>query len=204
MVVQRSNLDEQFSDPVPMDCKGFRKHHLAYLDDTLSGDLTTHAQRHILQCDACAAHDTLVRRSLMIARSMPTIEPSLDFQRRLRERLATCRDEAATGVTHDAPGFRPMAARFPLRSPRALAAVAAGAVLGTMVWRGLAAGTPPVVSMQPVIASQPALVPPQPIYSPALISAMSTGNPVWPAAMLIEEAPTQFVSTDFRLVGDSR
>ena len=213
-VAQRPTLDEQFPDPFPMDCRRFRKQHLAYLDDTLSGDMTAEAQQHIMACNACAAHDTLVRRSLMIARSMPTIEPSIEFQRKLRDRLAVCRDEArgdartdgAFGWMMQPRSGRTGTARFvlptPFRSPRALAAVAAGAVLGTMVWRGLSAGVTPVISMQPVVASQPVSMQPKPVFSPALISVMSTGNPVWPAAMMIEEAPTQFVNADFRLVGD--
>lgn len=213
-VAQRPTLDAQFPDPLPMDCRRFRKHHLAYLDDTLSGDMTAEAQQHILSCDACAAHDTLVRRSLMIARSMPTIEPSTEFQRKLRERLAECRDEARGDARFDTSllsvaqlrSQRAPTARFALptalRSPRAFAAVAVGAALGTMVWRGLSAGVTPVIAMQPVVASQPVSLQPQPVFSPALISVMSTGNPVWPAAMMIEEAPTQFVTADFRLVGD--
>jgi len=76
-----------------MDCNYFRKHHLAYLDDTLPGDLMAAAQRHVLVCNGCAAHDTLVRRSLMVARSLPTLEPSAAFQERLRARLAECRSE---------------------------------------------------------------------------------------------------------------
>ncbi len=217
-VAQRPTLDEQFPDPFPMDCRRFRKQHLAYLDDTLSGDMTAEAQQHIMACNACAAHDTLVRRSLMIARSMPTIEPSTEFQRKLRDRLAVCRDEArgeargdartdgAFGSIMQTRSGRTATALFalptPFRSPRALAAVAVGAVLGTMVWRGLSAGVTPVISMQPVVASQPVSFQPKPVFSPALISVMSTGNPVWPAAMMIEEAPTQFVNADFRLMGD--
>ena len=201
-----------------MECRRFRQHHLAYLDDTLSGDMTTEAQQHILACNACAAHDTLVRRSLMIARSMPTIEPSTEFQRKLRDRLAVCRDEGRSDArpnsgrdraflsispTRSTLAAPPRFARSnPFRSPRAFAAVAAGAVLGTMVWRGLSAGVTPVISMQPVVASQPVSTQPTPMFSPALISVMSTGNPVWPAAMMIEEAPTQFVTADFRLVVD--
>ena len=185
-----------------MDCRRFRKQHLAYLDDTLSGDMTAEAQQHILACDACAAHDTLVRRSLMIARSMRTIEPSTEFQRKLRERLAVCRDEVRGEPRFALPKSLPISFPTSFRSPRAMAAVAVGAALGTMVWRGLSAGVTPVIAMQPVVASQPVSLQPQPVFSPALISVMSTGNPVWPAAMMIEEAPTQFVSADFRLVGD--
>lgn len=217
-------MDKQFPDPVPMDCRRFRKLHLAYLDDTLSGDATAEAQQHILRCMPCAAHDTLVRRSLMIARSMPTIEPSSDFHERLRARLAQCRHETtATARATSRPTSRPTSRATAGRGnpgglfdapiglsrhrpflPRAIVAVAAGVVAGTMFWQSFASVDTPVIAMQPVIASEPAAPSMQPMYSPALISAMSTGNPVWPAAMLVEEAPTQFVSSDFRLVSENR
>ncbi len=189
-----------------MDCKNFRKQHLAYLDDTMSGQQMSEAQRHILSCNACAALDTLVRRSLMIARSMPSIEPSEAFQARLRVRLAACRDEpnvddsSSVGRLLRTTIFQ--SAR--LRSPRALAAVAAGAVIGTLVWRGLASNAAPLLSMQPVIATQPALSSPNSYISPALLQAMATGNPVWPAAVIIDDAPTHFVTADFSLVSDQR
>ena len=174
-----------------MDCRHFRKHHLAYLDDTLSGDQTVAAQCHVLVCDACAAHDTLVRRSLMMARSLPAIEPSAEFQRRLRARLVACRSEPI-----------PTPAGFTFRSPRMFAAVTVGAVLGTLAWRGMSVGAPPVIAMQPVVATQPAL--PNSYITPALMQAMSTGNPVWPVAMLIEDAPTRFVTADLRWVDELR
>lgn len=190
-----------------MDCRTFRKHHLAYLDDTLSGDQMASAQRHILVCDACAAHDTLVRRSLMLARSMPTIEPSSAFQERLQARLAECRAERASGARWDVADeghiddalFAPPAdhgARGLWKSPRTLAAIAAGAVIGTMVWRGVSSSSAPMVSMQPVMISQPTPAKVQ-YVSPALLQAMATGNPVWPATVIIDEAPTGFVNSGF-------
>ena len=91
-----------------MDCSHFRKSHLAYLDDALPDTQMAAAQRHVLACDACAAHDTLVRRSLMVARSLPAIEPSAAFRRRLRERLQ------AMGCLPDSEEFRSR----PLRSHR--------------------------------------------------------------------------------------
>ncbi len=189
-----------------MDCRSFRKQHLAYLDDTMSGEQMSEAQRHVLACNACAAHDTLVRRSLMIARSMPSIEPSEAFQARLRTRLAACRDEPAVDdvslLVRALRSTIQQSAR--LRSPRALAAVAAGAVIGTLVWRGLASNTAPLLSMQPVIATQPALSSQNSYISPALLQAMATGNPVWPAAVIIDDAPTHFVSADFSLVSVQR
>lgn len=77
-----------------MDCRDFRDAHLAYLDDTLPGDAMAEAQRHLLTCDRCAAHDSMVRRSLVLARNhLPEITPSADFRSRLDARLAACRAE---------------------------------------------------------------------------------------------------------------
>ncbi|GJG85817.1 hypothetical protein tb265_09980 [Gemmatimonadetes bacterium T265] len=82
-----------------MDCSEFRRHHLAYVDDTLPGDVLVAAERHRVECAACGAHDTLVRRSLLLARNLPTIEPSADFAARLEARLRDVRTESR-GETH--------------------------------------------------------------------------------------------------------
>ena len=187
-----------------MDCKRFRKQHLAYLDDTMPGDEMAAAQHHVMVCDGCAAHDTLVRRSLMVARSMPVLEPSAAFQARLRARLAECRDECRDDC-YD--GRMAMAARSALlhaprsaasRNRRVAVAVAASAMLGAFVWQGWSASAPEL-SMQPVIASQPASPMPVSYITPELMQAMATGNPVWPAAMIIEDAPAPFGPSDFTL-----
>ena len=187
-----------------MDCKRFRKQHLAYLDDTMPGDEMAAAQHHVMVCDGCAAHDTLVRRSLMVARSMPVLEPSAAFQARLRARLAECRDDCRDDC-YD--GRMAMAARSALlhaprsaasRNRRVAVAVAASAMLGAFVWQGWSASAPEL-SMQPVIASQPASPMPVSYIAPELMQAMATGNPVWPAAMIIEDAPAPFGPSDFTL-----
>ncbi|MDQ8159717.1 MAG: hypothetical protein P3B76_01940 [Gemmatimonadota bacterium] len=192
----------------PMDCKSFRKQHLAYLDDTMPGDDMTRAQHHVMVCDGCAAHDTLVRRSLMVARSLPTVTPSVEFQARLRARLAECRDESRTAQAAGtafprhwgADPTRPLPAPDGRRiTSRLMVAAAAGAMLGAYAWRGW--GVPPAstLSIQPVIASQPAMPTPAPYITPELMQAMSTGNPVWPAALLIEDAPPHYMHPDFTL-----
>ncbi len=214
-----------FLEPQPMpqsmglmDCRSFRKHHFAYLDDTLSGDDMAAAQRHILACNGCAAHDTLVRRSLMMAKSMPMIEPSAAFQQKLKARLAECREERAalqagaampTSMPMSMPHAVAASARFSDHragwfTPRTLAAIAASAVVGTLVWRGTAEQTVPVVAMQPVIASAPAR--PEVRYvSPALLQAMATGNPVWPATVVIEEASASgLVNVGYSMTQDDR
>lgn len=197
----------------PMDCRSFRKHHLAYLDDTLSGDEMGAAQRHILQCDACAAHDTLVRRSLMVARNIPTIEPSAAFQARLQARLAECRQEReatqrAWAASDDSDLRHVPASVRPTwhpawRSPRALVALAAGAAIGTMLWRGATTTAAPLVAMEPVIASKPAR-PEVRFVSPALLQAMAPGSPVWGAAMIIDDVPTQLVNVDYSMIAGGR
>lgn len=180
-----------------MDCNHFRKNHLAYLDDTLPGDLMTSAQHHVMVCNGCAAHDTLVRRSLMVVRSMPIVEPSAEFQARLRARLAECRSEhrAEAATRLDPRGFAPV--HPPARASRTVLALAASAVLGVMAWQALGVPGAPELVMQPVIASRPAPRAPSPVITPAMMQAMSTGNPVWPAAMLIDEAPVSFVNAEY-------
>ena len=196
----------------PMDCRNFRKHHLSYLDDTLSGDQMAAAQRHILACDACAAHDTMVRRSLIVARNMPSIEPSTAFQERLQARLAECRLERVTqsganeGVFNRRDGLEFIP--FPghqtgWRSPRTLVAIAASAVIGVLVWRGAMPAHAPLMAMDPVIATEPAR-PEIRSVSPALLQAMATGSSVWPAAMLIDDMPAQFVNVGYTMMLDSR
>ncbi|MBY0490171.1 MAG: zf-HC2 domain-containing protein [Gemmatimonadaceae bacterium] len=188
-----------------MDCKQFRKQHLAYLDDTLPGEVMAAAQRHVMQCDGCAAHDTLVRRSLMVARSLPTLEPSADFQQKLRARLAECRTECrqereAYRLDH-APHLERRAGGFaPGRSSRMVVAVAASAVLGILAYQAVQVATATPRSMQPVIAASPTPVQPSPYLTPQMVQAMSTGNPMWPAAMMVDDAPMQAMSAGFSLV----
>ncbi len=80
-----------------------------------------------------------------------------------------------------------------------MVAVAASAVIGVWAWQGFGAERAPELSIQPVIASQPAPVMASPYITPALMQAMATGNPVWPAALIIEDAPTHFVNADFTM-----
>ncbi len=102
-----------------MDCRRFRDLHLAYLDDTLSGDDMAQMQCHLLVCDACAAHDTRIRRSMLLVRNLRQIDapmtPSAGFQQRLGERLAACRAERRVTTTDlRGMGVGPGAEGFPL------------------------------------------------------------------------------------------
>ena len=115
-----------------MDCSAFRRHHVAYVDDTLPGDLVVAAARHVAECPACARHDTAVRRSLLLARNLARdtapLECSADFGARLEARLAAVRSECeaaragAVGVPAVADDWAPSwwelaSMRVPVRVP---------------------------------------------------------------------------------------
>jgi hypothetical protein len=186
-----------------MDCKAFRQAHLAYLDDTLCGDDMAAAQRHVLQCDRCAAHDTMVRRSLLVARNLPAISPSERFELQLKARLAECRAERACTPHGTLRGER-VALHAVGRSGdgqwsttvmrRTSVAIAASAVVGALLWQA-DAPAPANATIQPgpsALASLSAA----PQVSPAMVQAMATGNPVWPVTVIIDDVP-QFLPAQY-------
>ena len=185
-----------------MDCRSFRKHHVAYLDDLLPGELLVAAERHVRECVACSAHDTAVRRSLLLVRNLPHIEPSSDFAARLAARIddVRCgRCEVPDDVPADWAPSRAELLRAMLTAPlsssagrKGLAAVAAGLLALTYAgdryysWRdGGDVELPPVIASMP--ETPPVLVPPM------LLTSASTGIPVWPAALLADQTPTNMV-----------
>ncbi|MGV3707828.1 MAG: zf-HC2 domain-containing protein [Gemmatimonas sp.] len=196
-----------------MDCREFRKLHFAYLDDTLPGDNMSAAQRHVMACDSCAAHDTMVRRSLMLVRNMQTIEPSEQFRQRMQSRLAETRAETQreriARAEREANGSNSR-----IRQPIVLSAVAASMLMmGTVVWRQTTTSDSAAQRPAPAIAAVEKAPTPtaendttrQPIYiSPEMVQAMSTGNPMWPAALLVDDAPAQLMNTEFTSVRSLR
>ena len=81
------NTTPRPEDPT-MDCRQFRKQHAYFIDDMLSGVETWAMRDHVTSCATCSRFDTQLRRSLLIARQAPTLEPSPGFQRKLSARLA--------------------------------------------------------------------------------------------------------------------
>src|SRR3954470_1781424 len=72
-----------------MNCREFKSKHVAYVDDLLSAADMADMRRHAHLCHRCSSLDVRIRRSLMIIRNLPQIEPSADFYARLSERLKT-------------------------------------------------------------------------------------------------------------------
>jgi len=192
-----------------MDCREFRKQHFAYLDDTLPGDAMSAALRHVMACDSCAAHDCMVRRSLMLVRNMQVIEPSADFRQRMQARIAETRAETQRERFAMAERELNGGARR-VKQPIVLSAVAASVlVMGTMAWREVTPREAKAATAQPTASvvkpSAPVDTTMQPIhFSPGMVQAMATGNPMWPAALLVDDTPAQMLNAEFTMVKSQR
>lgn len=176
-----------------MDCREFHDKHFAFVDDTLSGIEIVGIQRHIAECKDCARHDALVRRSLMLFRSLPRIEPSPDFSERLAGRIRDMK-EAETF-----PGFQ--------HSRKLVASVAIASVmmLGYIGSSLRDVDSPRDIVFPPVIASLPEPeVSPMITPSPALVASVPAGLPIWTAALYAELAPVHFASANLVLTNSSR
>lgn len=174
-----------------MDCRAFQKQHVAFIDDTLSAVDMIEMHRHVAECPSCARHDATERRALLLFRNLPRVEPSATFRSRLDDRL---REAKLAG--------RPVSATNS-HMPAAVAAtlaIVAGAWMATFVTRSL---TQPQLILAPVVAAIPEPAP-SPLANPALVASVSTGMPVWPVALLAEQAPMHFANSEFQLTSFNR
>lgn len=178
-----------------MNCREFRRKHDAYVDDTLSGiDLEAMGQ-HLRVCVPCAAQDTRIRRSLLLARNLPMIQLSDSFSERMERRLAeerAMRGSRSVGITQDMMGRdRSVFTAGTFMTLAAGLAMAAGAML--MVVRS--GGSDSAIRLAPVVASLPE---PEPslMATPAMVASMPAGLPIWPAMFVAQQAPWHFANDD--------
>lgn len=161
-----------------MDCKQFRENHFAFVDDTLPGIELVGMQMHIAECQECARHDAIVRRSLMLFRSLPPIQPSPGFTARLERRLADARLADA------------MAQSGRSRRLATTVVITSAVMLGYIGISLRRVDSPGDIRLPPVVALAPSsdLTPPE-IDSPApeMVAAASAGLPIWTAALLAEQ-----------------
>lgn len=172
-----------------MDCRTFRRKHLAFVDDTLPGVDVVAMERHRRECQGCARLDSDVRRSLLLVRNnLPSIEPSADFSRRLARRLDAERQRLATPP----PLFRgPGVSGFVSMS---LGLVAIGLAAVALLERSEVRQVARLhgVVLRPVSVEQ-VVQPVLPVAPPALVASVSTGMAVWPALLMMEEAQSRYV-----------
>src|SRR4051812_10056569 len=171
-----------------MRCREFRDKHVAFVDDLLSAVEMGSMQQHVYVCPRCSRHDTAVRRSLMLVRNLPTIEPSPDFMARLNLRLL---ESGPVGIDRIAP--RPY---FP--SIRTFAALAAGvATVGYLALQTTRYFAPvPAASLGPLMAAIPDAT--SPMNNAAIVASVPTAMPLWPAVLMAGQAPIHIASLDFR------
>jgi len=190
-----------------MDCRHFRNQHVAFVDNLLPDTELVAMQRHVLECEACARHDTAVRRGLLIFRNLPPIEPSRDFATRLEARLARAREEARLRAAAYGVGAFGVGGRGRAQGPsaRAFAAAAAGVMAaGYLAVVALDAISPPErLALAPVVATAPEPAP-TPVAAPAYLASFSAGMPLWPAALVANMAPVHFANTELRTVSLTR
>lgn len=163
-----------------MDCKEFLERHAPYVDLMCSAFEENEMREHVRRCASCARHDTLVRRSLMLVRSLPVIEPSADFGKRLEARLRT--------VT-------PMRLEPVRSSYRTVATLAAALVLFAVLATSMMSRSSEPVRMSPVVATLPE-VESSHAATPAFVATVPTGMSVWPAIMVASQAQMHFVAAE--------
>jgi hypothetical protein len=180
-----------------MDCRTFRKRHLAIVDNTLSGLDTAEMREHVRACQACAKLDSSLRRSLLLVRNLPCIEPSAEFSARLAARLA---DERTQGVvalpTHRGPGVRTF-----------FATAASIVAVGFMTVSAMDQGAPERLPVLPAVVATPnpsAMMAGSADETPAFMATVSTGLPVWPAMLLGDEAQIRFATSEFQNIAWTR
>ena len=169
-----------------MDCREFRKQHLAFTDGTLGDEERMAMQLHLAECRSCDRYDAVVRRGLMVLRNLAPIETGPDFLDRLNARLYQLDQADARAAVYRGPGFGSFIAA-------ATGMLAAGFLAAALLdWTG------PVheIRFAPVVAMRPA-VPPAPPVDFDFVASASAGLPVWSAAMMAEQAPVHFANMEF-------
>ena len=172
-----------------MDCRAFRRKHLAFVDDTLPGVDIAQMQDHIMDCARCAQMDLAVRRSLLVVRNhLSPIEPSSDFSDRLSARLDRERRSLSAPV-----------ALFGSTSWPAFAAMCGGVIVIGVLAVGMGERPEPAMATRlPVVVLEPT---PERVtasdVTPAFVSTVSTGMAILPALLLAEEVQVlQTVNTE--------
>jgi anti-sigma factor RsiW len=158
-----------------------------FVDDVLPSAEMAAMQQHLATCVRCSRHDTSIRRSLLLVRNLPPIEPSPEFMARLNARLEQV--SAAPRVDFVAP--RPY-----LSSLGAYAALAAGILAVAYMAVETTHYYAPAGGHAPITASAADLSP-MPMASGAYVASVPTGIPVWPAVLMAGESPMHFASLDF-------
>lgn len=176
-----------------MHCREFRAQHCAFVDDTLSVAGMAAMRDHLEVCAQCSAHDTRVRRSLLVVRNAPEVRCSPDFGRRLEARIRE---------------LGPVDRRSVATRSAVAAALRYGAFAASLVVVGTVAAlvssevsrATPEVRMAPVVASLPEPEPvPVAVTNPAYVASVMSGMPVWPALLVAGQSSIHMANYEYQL-----
>lgn len=156
-----------------------------FVDGTLADAALVAMYGHLAECAACSRYDTAIRRGLLVLRNLPVVEPSPDFLERLNDRLDRVREADAHAAMFRGPGVGSFIA--------SVASVMAIGVLAVAL-RELRPASP--LRLPPIVAMRPATAPASQAVSSAFVASASVGLPVWPTAMIAEQAPARFASAE--------
>jgi len=177
-----------------MDCREFCDQHVAFVDDTLAGIELVRMQRHLIECESCAKHDAKIRRALLLFRNLPSIELSADFSQRLEARLKSCEYDNLLAST-----------QRNLRRGAIAATVASVLMLGYIGTTLFQSDPPRDLIMAPVVATVPEPdLPPFATSTPAIVTSVSAGLTIWPAALFAEQVPVRFAHSSLELANYTR
>ena len=169
-----------------MDCRQFRDRHALLIDEKCSTLDAIEMRSHMRFCPSCDRLDTVIRRSILVMRNLPSIEPSAGFRARLDARL---REVARVDRSDDLPFLGGW------RLSRLAALAAAAALVGLVAARAMYGGRRYEYQMPPVVASAPPREP-SPFATTGFVATVPTGMSIWPAIMLASQAPAHFVALE--------
>lgn len=165
-----------------MNCREFKSKHVGFIDDVLCARDMSAMHRHIGLCARCSTLDVRIRRSLMVVRNLPQIEPSVDFYARLIERLENAPAPSATQRSSSVATF-----------------VVVTAALAAAVYFAMAVGVRRNAPVEPIPAQTVATRierAPSPISNPELVPVVPAGIPVWPAMFMVGELPMHLANVE--------
>ncbi|MGH7649363.1 MAG: anti-sigma factor family protein [Gemmatimonadaceae bacterium] len=166
-----------------MNCREFNELHPAFLDQTLAVHDVVEMQVHLAACVHCSRYDTAMRRGLLVLRNLPPLEPSADFLDRLNAKLSAAHDADARAEHFRGPGVGSF-----------LATAASVVVVGFLAAIVFDMGHPARnLRLPPVVAVRPPISPTSHSgVNSAFVASASMGLPVWPAAVMAEQAQEHF------------
>jgi len=172
-----------------MNCKEFRSEHVGFIDDVMSAADMAAMRRHIRICARCSTLDVRIRRSLMVVRNLPQIEPSADFFARLSE-----------GLKHAPPPARHRTSSIVVTF--VVTTMAAAAVYFAMAV-AVRRDSPSRPFPAQALAYRAEGVP-SPIGNPELVPAVPAGIPIWPAMFMVGELPMHLANVELLDLGFAR